>query len=108
MIPLIRQVRGSLTQNDEVEQLEISAKRNLDIASSVQMWTKDELGRIQSRVQDTIKASRAHVDRQEASRIASDETTRTELRRLWQETQQSRYVYRQRVKGRETDASGEF
>lgn len=79
-----------------VERLEIDAKHlkeNLYIVSSAQTRTKGELRRIQSRVQNAIKEShdwQAHVDQQEANRTASDETIQTELRRLLQETRQSR------------------
>jgi len=79
-----------------VQQLEIGTKHlreNLDVTSSAQTRMKDELHCIQSRVQNAIKEShdwQAHVDRQEASHIASDEIIQRELRRLLQETQQSR------------------
>ena len=89
--------RHIFTLRQRVQQLEIGTKHlreNLDIANSAQTRMKDELDCIQSRVQSAIKEShdwRAHVDRQEASRIASDEVIQKELRRLLQETQQSRY-----------------
>jgi hypothetical protein len=88
--------------------LEIGAKHlkeNLDITSSVQTWTKDELRRIHSRVQKVIKESHDWQVHEEVNRIASDETIQTELRKLLQETQKSRYGVRQRVnlcKGRLT------
>jgi hypothetical protein len=74
-----------------VERLEIGVqllRKELYITSSAQTWTKDELCRIQSTVQNAIKEShgwQAHVDRREANRIASDEKVQTELRRLLQE-----------------------
>ncbi|KAF8803832.1 hypothetical protein BYT27DRAFT_6721134 [Phlegmacium glaucopus] len=81
-----------------VERLEMGAKHlreSLDITSSTQTWTNGELRRIHSRIQKAIKEShdwQAHVDRQKANRIASDETIQTELHRLLQETQQSRDI----------------
>jgi len=74
-----------------VERLEIGVqllRKELYITSSAQTWTKDELCRIQSTVQNAIKEShdwQAHVDRREANRIASDEKIQTELHRLLQE-----------------------
>lgn len=76
-----------------VERLEIGVqlfRKELYITSSAQTWTKDELCRIQSTVQNAIKEShdwQAHVERREATRIASDEKIQTELHRLLQEAQ---------------------
>lgn len=79
--------------HQRVRRLEIDAKllrKELYITSSAQTWTKDELRRMQSAVQNAIKEShdwQAHVDRQEVNRTASDEKIHTELRRLLQEAQ---------------------
>lgn len=74
-----------------IEQLENGIKllrKEVYVTSSAHTWTKDELRRIQSTVQNTIKASHDwQVDRQEANRITSDEKMQTELRRLLQEAQ---------------------
>lgn len=78
-----------------VERLEIGAKhltQSLAITSSVQKWTKDELGRVHSRVQNAMKETHDWQAQQEANRIASNDTIRTELHKSLQETQQLRYV----------------
>ena len=86
-----------------VELLEIGTKHlreKLQVASSVQTLTKDELRRMQSKVQNTIKEShdlQALADQKEVNRTILDETTRTELRRLLQEARRSRYVCQRRV-----------
>jgi len=79
-----------------VELLEIGTKHlreKLQVASSVQTLTKDELRHMQSKVQNTIKEShdwRALADQKEVNRTILDETTRTEL---LQEARRSRNTF---------------
>jgi hypothetical protein len=77
-----------------VERLEIGANhltQSLAITNSVQKWTKDELGRVHSRVRNAMKETHDWQAQQEANCIASNDTI-TEVRKSLQETQQLRYV----------------